>query len=169
MEFRQIDHDIETLFTEYISEWYQNDEVVVPWATDVKKHGGFNEMLKMHKEAINPVNEAFVPAKTFVLIEDNEIKGAVNIRYELNAFLEEKGGHVGYGVRLSQRGKGFATKLLGFALKELRKENVHEALITCDDDNLGSAKVIEKNGGVEADPHISKENSITRRYWIKLI
>ena len=90
MEFREINTDIESMITEYISEWYENEESVVPWSTDVKHHGGFKKMLMMQKEAINPINKDFVKAKTFVLIDNQHIVGAVNIRYALNEFLEVK-------------------------------------------------------------------------------
>ncbi|MBL0846826.1 MULTISPECIES: GNAT family N-acetyltransferase [Mammaliicoccus] len=168
MEFREINTDIESMFTEYISEWYENEESVVPWSTDVKHHGGFKKMLMMQKEAINPINKDFVKAKTFVLIDNQHIVGAVNIRYALNEFLENKGGHVGYGVRKSERGKGYATKLLEYALIELREESVEKALITCDENNLASQKVIIHNNGVEAEPFISDDNEITKRFWINL-
>ncbi|MGO1987922.1 GNAT family N-acetyltransferase [Mammaliicoccus vitulinus] len=168
MEFREIDTNIESLFTEYINEWYENDESVVPWTTDVKEHGGFQEMLVMQKEAINPIDEDFVKAKTFVLIVEQKIVGAVNVRYGLNDFLRNKGGHVGYGVRRSQRGKGYATKLLEYALVELREASVEKALVTCDENNYASAQVILHNNGVESDAFISEDNEVTRRFWINL-
>ena len=63
MEFRELDKDIESLFTEYINEWYENEEPVVPWATDVRQHGGFDKMLIMLEEAKDPVDANFVKAK----------------------------------------------------------------------------------------------------------
>lgn len=168
MEYREIDTNIESLFTEYINEWYENDESVVPWTTDVKEHGGFQEMLVMQKEAINPIDADFVKAKTFVLIVEQKIVGAVNVRYGLNNFLRNKGGHVGYGVRRSQRGKGYATKLLEYALVELREASVEKALVTCDENNHASAQVILHNNGVESDAFISEDNEVTRRFWISL-
>ncbi len=168
MEYREIDTNIESLFTEYINEWYENDESVVPWTTDVKEHGGFQEMLVMQKEAINPIDADFVKAKTFVLIVEQKIVGAVNVRYGLNNFLRNKGGHVGYGVRRSQRGKGYATKLLEYALVELREASVEKALVTCDENNHASAQVILHNNGVESDAFISEDNEVTRRFWINL-
>nr|WP_263313437.1 GNAT family N-acetyltransferase [Mammaliicoccus sp. Marseille-Q6498] len=169
MEFRTINTDIEEMFNDYITKWYQSGETVVPWSTDVNIHGGFSNMLKMHEEAINHPNSDFVKAKTFVLIDDFEIKGAVNIRYDLNDFLRNKGGHVGYGVSPSQRGKGYATQLLAFAIKELRQDSVKEVLVTCSENNIASANVILNNGGIEDEPFISEEQEITRRFWIHLV
>lgn len=169
MEFREIKEDIKPLFNEYISEWYDNNDKIVPWSTDVRHHGGFNSMLEMQNEAITPPkNSDFVRAKTFVLIDRGIIVGAANIRYQLNDWLQKVGGHVGYGVRRSERGKGYATTILKYALEELRNDFVEYALITCDEDNFGSAKVIERNGGKEDKPYISESQNVTKRYWIKL-
>ena len=75
---------------------------------------------------------------------------------------------MGYGVRRSQRGKGYATKLLEYALKELREASVEKALVTCDENNYASAQVILHNNGVESDAFISEDNEVTRRFWINL-
>ena len=128
-----------------------------------------SSMLEMQNEAITPPkNSDFVRAKTFVLIDRGIIVGAANIRYQLNDWLQQVGGHVGYGVRRSERGKGYATTILKYALEELRNDFVEYALITCDEDNFGSAKVIERNGGKEDKPYISESQNVTKRYWIKL-
>lgn len=66
-----------------------------------------------------------------------------------------------YGVRRSERGKGYATTILKYALEELKNDFVEYALITCD-------KVIEHNGGKEDKPYISDSQNVTKRYWIKL-
>lgn len=167
MEFRELDNDIKSLFTEYINEWYENEEKVVPWSTDVRQHGGFFKMLSMLEEAIDPVDANFVKAKTYVLIDRDKIVGAVNIRYALNDYLNKKGGHVGYGVRKSERGKGYATKLLHYAVKNLNNEGVNSVLVTCDESNGASAKVIINNNGVEDEPYKSDKQEKVRRFWIK--
>ena len=58
--------------------------------------------------------------------------------------------------------------MLEYALIELREESVEKALITCDENNLASQKVIIHNNGVEAEPFISDDNEITKRFWINL-
>lgn len=103
--------------------------------------------------------------------EANEVVGRVSIRHELNEFLSNIGGHIGYGVTPSHRKKGYATKILFETLKYVRKSlpYLHEVLLTCDDDNVGSIKTIEKNGGRFLDYYTSPELKVRkRRYTISL-
>ena len=84
----------------------------------------------------------------FLLAEvDGEVVGRVSVRYELNEALAEKGGHVGYGVRPAFRRRGFATEVLRQSVRSQRP-GVERILVVCDDDNVGSATVIERCGGV---------------------
>ena len=100
--------------------------------------------------------------------EKKEIIGTCRIRLALNSNLEKTGGHIGYDVRPKYRKKGFGTEILKLALLEIRKNGIKDILITCDDDNIGSYKIIEKNGGKLEnkiwDSEIEKE---VRRYWIE--
>lgn len=110
---------------------------------------------------------------TFLLAfnEKNEIVGRVSIRHELNEFLSRVGGHIGYGVVPSHRCQGYATEILKESLKYIRANLPHlkEVLITCDDDNIGSIKTIEKNGGRLIDMYEGSELRVPkRRYSIDL-
>ena len=92
--------------------------------------------------------EGFVPCTYLVAVVRDQIVGRVSIRHELNDFLREYGGHVGYGVIPSERGKGYATEILRQALDICAEMKLRKIMISCDVDNLASKKVIEKNGGV---------------------
>lgn len=168
MKFLTLTPELEEKFNQYITTWYENDETIVPWSTDVNKHGGYTQMLKMHEEAINNIQEDFVPARTYVLVDEQEIKGAVNIRYGLNHFLKKRGGHIGYGVGPNHRERGYATKLLKFALNDLKRREFQEALITCDEENQASAKVILKNGGKEIESFLEDDKKVIRRFIVEL-
>ena len=91
---------------------------------------------------------------------------------EINAALLRIGGHIGYGVNPKYWRQGYGTELLRIGLikiKELTKDD--EVLVTCDDRNIGSAKVIENNGGVLKDKVFNEDEFgrvLTRRYWIKI-
>jgi predicted acetyltransferase len=100
---------------------------------------------------------------------DGELVGRASLRFELNEFFAERGGHVGYGVAPAQRRKGFATEILRQSLIVLRAEGVERVLVTCGSDNVASARTIEKNGGIyEATvPPVSGDPVETRRYWIE--
>jgi predicted acetyltransferase len=75
------------------------------------------------------------------------------------------GGHIGYGVRPSYRRQGFATEILRQSLTYIHGLGVTEVLVTCDEDNLGSIKVIESQGGV-LENEVEFEGTLKRRYWI---
>lgn len=113
--------------------------------------------------------EGWVAASTYWLVCGNRIVGTCNLRHRLNEFLEKHGGHIGYSVRPSQRGKGYGKVMLGLVLKKARALGIKRVLVTCDDNNIASARVIEVNGGKLGDK-IENENSqvLLRRYWIEL-
>jgi predicted acetyltransferase len=100
-------------------------------------------------------------------VVDGDLVGRTSLRYELNEFFAEKGGHVGYAVAPTHRRKGYATEILRQSLIILRAEGVVRVLVTCADDNLGSARTIERNGGVlESIVPLEDEDVGLRRYWI---
>jgi len=104
------------------------------------------------------------------LVDDKDFIGAISVRYELNDFLEIHAGHLGYGIRPAMKRKGFAKKIVSLGLKKLKEKGVTRVLITADDDNIGSWKAIEANGGVMENkiPSIFTEGHLSRRYWIDL-
>lgn len=107
-----------------------------------------------------------VNSSTYWLVNSNgRVLGAANIRHRLNEQLLKIGGHIGYGIRPSERLKGNATRLLALALREAKKLGIHKALLTCDKDNIGSAKTIIKNGGVLDSENIS-DGTVIQKYWI---
>jgi len=98
---------------------------------------------------------------------DTAILGAITLRHELNDFLTEAGGHIGYGVRPSARRRGVASWALGEVLRRAKTRRLDRVLITCDDTNVGSARTIERNGGILEDIRNTPLGR-TRRYWISL-
>lgn len=91
-----------------------------------------------------------VPATTYFALdkERNIMVGAVNIRHYLNDYLRQFGGHIGDGVRPSERRKGFATEIISLALQKCKELGIDQVMITCNENNIGSKKSIIKNGGV---------------------
>lgn len=114
------------------------------------------------------VRDGLVPANTYLAFNsDDKLVGMIDIRHRLNDYLLKFGGHIGYSVRKSERQKGYATEMLGLALKECEKLGIKEVLITCDKDNIASAKIIISNGG-KIENEIVRGDGITQRYWIAL-
>jgi predicted acetyltransferase len=71
-----------------------------------------------------------------------------SIRHTLNEALMKRGGHIAYGVRPTERGKGYANEILHLGLEKLDELGVDKALLTCDKSNLASVKTIQHNGGI---------------------
>ncbi len=92
--------------------------------------------------------------------------GAVNIRHYLNDSLLLDGGHIGDGVRPSERRKGIASKMISLALLECKKLGIEKVLMVCNKNNIGSAKSIKNNGGI-LENEIFVNGVIVQQYWIK--
>ncbi len=103
------------------------------------------------------------------MLNDNTLLGRSSIRHELTEHLRTLGGHIGYTIRPSQRKKGYGTAILALSLIETKNIGLKKVLVTCDESNKASAKIIEKNGGLLKDKYFSDELSEPkRRYWIDL-
>lgn len=113
--------------------------------------------------------EAFVANTFLVGAVGDTIVGRVSIRHTLNDFLARIGGHIGYGVVPSHRNRGYATEMLRQALPVASAIGIDRVLITCDDNNPASRRVIEKNGGIYDGVIASPESDVPkRRYWINI-
>ena len=113
--------------------------------------------------------DGWVPDTTlFCLDKDRDVfVGAVNIRHYLNENLLRTGGHIGDGVRPSERKKGYATAMIALALEECKKLGISRVLMCCDKENIASAKSIIRNGGV-LENEVEDDGHIEQRYWIRL-
>ena len=99
----------------------------------------------------------------------SEVVGRLMLRHHLNDVLRKSGGHIGYVVVPEFRGRGIATHMLQLALPRALKRDIAKLLITCDEDNTASRRVIEKCGGVLEGTSIRPENGVSQcRYWISL-
>lgn len=108
-----------------------------------------------------PRLEWHVPCTTLWWIDGEDYLGRLALRHELTDFLLDVGGHIGYDVRPSRRREGHATQMLRGALPWALALGIDPALVTCDDDNVGSIRVIEAAGGMLEDVR-----GVKRRYWV---
>lgn len=120
----------------------------------------------------NDLPDNYVKATYLWLVDGDEFVGEVSIRHELTDSLLRFGGNIGYGIRHSQWNKGVGTIMLSMALDYAKKViGLGKVLITCNDNNYASARIIEKNGGILQDKIINTIDGIdrtTRRYWIEI-
>ncbi len=102
-----------------------------------------------------------MPGTSLWWADGDEYLGRLTIRHRLTPSLLELGGHIGYDIRPSAGRRGHATAMLAAALPVARGMGLDPVLITCDEDNVGSRKVIEANGGVLEDARRGK-----LRFWV---
>lgn len=107
-----------------------------------------------------------VPATFLVADVDGVLVGRVSVRHELNEALARVGGHIGYAVRPAHRRRGHATEMLRQSLVVARSVGIARALVTCDDDNVASARTIERCGGVLQDLVAVAGGPPKRRYRV---
>lgn len=159
----------EKSYLAYLREWANGHEAVIPHGAQMNglSFSAFcNELRTMETDVAR--SQGWVPAALFALInESNRVLAVSQLRYELNDALLQHGGHIGYGVRPSERRKGYASRLLALTLKEAKQIGLARVLLTCDKRNSGSARTIIKNGGILENER-DEGGRITQRYWIKL-
>lgn len=154
--------------TDYMDEWLRSGERIVPASVNKPLlHEDFDAYCASLE--VGEGHPTLVPDSTFFCLDrdSGQVVGAVNIRHRLNEGLLYSGGHVGDGVRPSARRKGVASAMIALALEECRKLGIPRVLMTCDKDNIASAKSIQHNGGVLEDERMS-EGKLIQRYWIDL-
>jgi len=103
---------------------------------------------------------------------DGKVVGIIDFRHRLNPFLERYGGNIGYSVLPGERGKGYAKEMLRLMLVYCKEQGLKKVLVTCDKENIPSARTILANGGVlenevADEAGLSKSGRI-QRYWIDL-
>jgi predicted acetyltransferase len=110
-----------------------------------------------------------LPYEDFWLMDDEEWIGKLTLRTTINAEYLHAGGHIGYEIRPSKRRLGFGTALLRLGLEKARERGLMHVLLTCDENNFGSRKIIESNGGRLENKVEVKGHSVRKmRYWIHL-
>ena len=125
------------------------------------------ELKRRSSEATVP--EGLVPSSTYLGVreKDNHIVGMIDIRHYLNEYLTQVGGNIGYSVRKTERNKGYAKQMLKLALEKCKELKMKKVLITCDEDNIASEKVIlSANAKFEDIRNVDGENK--KRFWIDL-
>lgn len=160
---------------EFINEFYE-------YHSEVNGSGGLDRFLKestyegwldkIHSDIdIANIEPDRVPSITYFYVrkEDEKLIGMVNIRLALNDFLRMEGGHIGYGIRPTERKKHYGTRMLMEALKVCEKIGIKEVLVSCDKMNPASAQVIQNcNGKLDAEFYSENFKETIQRYQISL-
>jgi predicted acetyltransferase len=156
-------------YLEAINEYKENNVITYDFL-DASKFNIFEYMDNFRKGINLPKN--YVRATYLWLVDEDEFIGEVSIRHSLTDQLLRFGGNIGYGIRFSKWNQGLGTLMLALALKYGKDViGLKKVLITCNDDNKASSRVIEKNGGLLRDKIMNNIDGIerlTRRYWIEI-
>ena len=161
-------------YKEMMDEWNMEGSRIAPWPLHLKYHTEeyFKEMLYRVEEVEKGDNLGkYASSTTYWLYNDktNVLLGASNLRHYLTEDGLKLWGHIGYGIRPSERKKGYATELLRMTMTEAKKKNIDKVLLGAYIGNIGSWKVMEKCGGKLEYIFIEEETGLTvKRYWIDI-
>lgn len=144
----------------------QNDKTHIIGFNGFDNYRSWLSHMRNRLSGIN-LPEYMVRESYYLCFEKEKLIGVFSLKHTLNDYLFQFGGHVGYAVRPSERGKGYATKILSLGLMEAEKLGIAKVLAVCSKQNLSSARVIVKNGGVlENEIWDPEEKEMIQRYWI---
>ena len=141
------------------------------------RHGGIDTLEKAVQRIRKDISLEYTSTHSqevktvtrWLVDKGNTLIGTCRLRTELRNVESNLDGHIGYDIRPSCRKLGYGTVVLKLALEEIRVYGIKNILITCDEDNIGSRKIIEKNGGYYEKTFFDKsEQKNVRRYWINL-
>jgi Predicted acetyltransferase len=155
-------------YLDFYQEWIDSGENMVPWVIS-KDPSNFEEMVQflLDNEKDENLPENRVPDSTYWLVDhQNKVIGAVNIRHRLSEKLLQCGGHIGYGIRPSERRRGHAAMLLKLALEKTKSLGIERVLVVCDERNTASARTILRNGGSQDVSFIEEDGNVVLRFWI---
>ncbi|MCZ8518142.1 MULTISPECIES: GNAT family N-acetyltransferase [Paenibacillus] len=161
--------DLREAYVSFYEEWLQSGEPMVPWVLKRDPYA-YGDMLQFLADGERPELAApnFVPHSTYWLLDESgRVAGAANIRHSLNEKLLRSGGHIGYGIRPSDRGRGYATKMLELSVGRARDLGIGRVLVICDKTNGASERVILKNGGSFESEYTEEDGNVVRRFWIE--
>jgi len=161
--------EYEAAFRDMLAEWEQTGEKIVPFVLrmDYEDFAAYVSTLERMKTEPTGDRKTVNCSTFWSMHADGRMIGAVNIRHELNEHLLKIGGHIGFGIRPSERRKGYAVQQLQQALAKARELGLARVLLTCDDVNEASRRTILRCGGV-LENETFFNGKMVQRYWIDL-
>lgn len=153
---------------EYRQEHIDYGENHIHGSSSFMKAGDYESWLEKITWNITEATHDWVTGSIYFAIVGGKIIGTIAVRHYLNDSLLKNGGHIGYGIRPTERHKGYGTKMLALALDKCREFGIEKALVTCDKVNIAFAKTALRNGGVLENEFIEDNENIVERYWITL-
>ena len=158
----------------YKEEFFRNGETSLHGCAGLEDVASYDEWLDFENRLYKKYAESYVPSDVYlaIRIEDNKLVGIIDLRMTLSDFLFKYGGNIGYSVAPSERRKGYAREMLRLIILGCKKLGLEKVLLTCDKENIASAKTIIYNGGIlenEIKDEVNlSQSGIIQRYWIKI-
>ena len=166
MNYRLPTYDDEIILKEYVSEHYANYEKSISASNNLTNMNYKDWVDKVNRNTHTP-DDDWGKYYLYLVFDNNKLIGLLNIRFNLTENLKNKYGEIGYGVRPSERRKGYATKMLEYALSICKELGMKKVLLGCYNDNLGSNKTIINNGGV-LNREDSEEMNLSNEWKLNL-
>jgi predicted acetyltransferase len=159
--------ELEGAYHRFVRDWSDRGEEIIPVSARLlgQTYPAWLSAIRAQETA---APEGLVPAHTLFLLEGDDIAGAINIRHALNEYLRTYGGHIGYGVAPSRRGRGYAGRMVRLAAPLCRQLGLERVLITCHAENLASARTIQNLGGRLEGESTDAGGQVFQRYWVEL-
>ena len=170
LRFEKPHAGLQNSYRDFIREFEDAEEPLIPFPLMFPNHN-FEAFLSQLEacargEGIPP---GFVPHSTYWLVHNESVVAVSNLRHSLTDALRHDGGNIGYGVRPSARGNGFAKEILRQTLVPARELGLSAVLVICEKNNTASARTILANGGVlDSEEFLPKHSETIQRYWISL-
>ncbi len=152
---------------DYRQEHFNNGEHEINGDGGLDLAASYAEWIKKIQSDLTIDDDKQVPATVYFAYVGDCLVGTIQIRHKLNDHLLSFGGHIGYGVRPTERRKGYASEMLAQALEKCRQLGIHNVLVTCNNDNVASARTVIKNGGVLENELAKQDGTVMQRYWIE--
>lgn len=148
MKYRLPTKDDYEILKEYVEEHYANGEKSISASLGLTSMNYDIWVEKINRNSYKADDEWGKYYLYLVLNDEEKLVGLLNIRYDLPKNLREQYGDIGYGVRPSERRKGYATEMLHYALSICKEKEMEEVILGCYENNYGSNRTIIKNGGI---------------------
>ena len=161
-------------YNDMMQEWQKSNTRIAPWFLNApfETLERFADFIKMLDNCENGILEKRFCSTTsyFVIDENDRLVGASSLRHHLTIEGFNTFGHIGFGVRPSERNKGYGTEILNLMITEAKNKKIRNVLLGAESSNTASCKVIEKCSGKFENAVVNPSDSseTINRYWIKI-
>lgn len=165
MNYRLPEISDETALREYVQEHCRNGETNISASLDLSV-SDYSDWVERIWNNASFGDDEWGKSLTYLCFDKAKLIGLLNIRYDLPQNLAEKYGNIGYGVRPSERRKGYATAMLRYALAVCKEKGMRQVILGCYKDNVASAAAIKRNGGVLFAENDNYTKERTSQYYL---